>query len=283
MRTALKKDETVDITIQYETTKDSLAIQWMTAEMTSGAYPFVYSQCEAANCRSLLPCQDSPATKITTEVNLTVKKPMRAVYSGILTGTKEKGDSVTYSYKQEVPVPSYLIAIAAGELFYAPLGERTGVWAEQKVIDNAKKEFEDTETFISTIEGYLTKYEWTKYDILVLPKGFPFGGMENPNLTFVTPSLIAGDKSLANVIAHEIAHSWTGNLVSNKNWQNFWLNEGFTVFLERKCAEILYGEDMANLQARVGFADLKNAVASYGENHSYTSLYPDLKQVRYYF
>jgi leukotriene-A4 hydrolase len=132
------------------------------------------------------------------------------------------------------------------------------------------------------MEQYLTPYEWQEYNILVLPPGFPFGGMENPCLTFVTPALIAGDKSLASVIAHEISHSWTGNLVTNKDWRNFWLNEGFTMFLQRKIIEKVYGEDNALLSASIGYKDLLTDIATFGENHSYTSLHPDIQRVLIY-
>lgn len=249
--------------------------------MTLGKeHPFMYTQGEAILGRSLLPCQDTPAAKVSINANLTVKKPLVALYSGIRTGKIENNDTTTYSYRQKIPVPTYLIAIAAGAIESRILNDRTTVYAEKEIVDKSAWEFAETEKFIEAAESYLTPYEWAQYNILVLPPGFPYGGMENPTLTFVTPALIAGDRSLANVIAHEIAHSWTGNLVTNRNWQSFWLNEGFTVFVERKISELIYGEDMSKLGAQVGYTDLANDIKNFGEADSFTSLHPEIGNVR---
>lgn len=280
LKNAYKSGERHEVLINYQTTENGLAAQWLTKEMTLGKeYPFMYTQCEAILCRSLLPCQDTPFAKVRINAGLTVKKPLTALYAGIRTKVVEKEDEVTYYYVQKIPVPTYLIAIAAGSLESRRLSDRISVYAEREMVDKAAWEFVETEKFIQYAEAYLTTYEWGQYNLLVLPPGFPYGGMENPALTFVTPSLIAGDRSLANVIAHEIAHSWTGNLVTNKNWQNFWLNEGFTVFTERKIVELIYGEEMSKLQANVGYDQLVDDIAKFGEQDSYTSLYPDIKTV----
>jgi leukotriene-A4 hydrolase len=204
---------------------------------------------------------------------------MTALYSGILKTKSSDGEFNTFEYVQDIPVPTYLICIAAGNLEYRFISSRCGVWSEPELAAQSQKEFEDTEVFIKTAEDYLTPYEWKTYDLLVLPPGFGYGGMENPNLTFVTPSLLAGDKSLVNVIAHEIAHSWTGNLVTNKNWQNFWVNEGFTMFLERKIIELVYGRDMFLVEAYEGYQELIKTVEQIGPEHSFTSLTPDLTDV----
>jgi leukotriene-A4 hydrolase len=269
----------VEILINYSTTNDSTATQWYSPEMTLGKeYPFMYTQCEAILCRSLIPIQDTPSAKVRVTAKLNVKKPLVALYAGVNTDVVEHGDTISYYYTQNIPIPSYLIAIAVGKLESRRLSHRIAVYAEKEMVDKSANEFAETEKFIQYAESYLTPYEWTQYNLLVLPPGFPYGGMENPTLTFVTPSLIAGDRSLANVIAHEIAHSWTGNLVTNKNWQNFWLNEGFTVFVERKIIELIYGEEMSKLQASVGYDGLTADIKNFGENHSYTSLYPDIQQ-----
>ncbi len=275
-----QQGDTVEIVINYKTSNESLALQWYSKEMTLGKeYPFMYTQGESILGRSLIPCQDSPAAKVSINAALKVKKPLVALYSGIRTGVVESEDSYTYLYVQKIPIPTYLIAIAAGAIESRILNDRTSVYAEKEIVDKAAWEFAETEKFIEVAEAYLTPYEWGQYNILVLPPGFPYGGMENPTLTFVTPALIAGDRSLANVIAHEISHSWTGNLVTNRNWQSFWLNEGFTVFVERKITEVIYGDDMKKLSAQVGYKDLCDDIANFGEKDSFTSLHPDIQQV----
>jgi leukotriene-A4 hydrolase len=219
---------------------------------------------------------------VTVDTKFTVKKPFTVLFSGLeVTSYDDPYDSslTSFEYSQKIPVPTYLIAIACGKLEYGKLSDRCGVWTEIGLKDKAVYEFEDTEKYLTTAEDYLTPYSWGVYNILVLPFSFPYGGMENPCLTFINPSLIAGDKSMANVVAHEISHSWTGNLVTNNNWTNFWLNEGFTTFMERKICELMYGEDMAHLEASVGQGELAYAIESMGPTHSYSSLSPDLTNV----
>jgi len=205
----------------------------------------------------------------------------------LFSGTFDKSErsnetnEITYFYKQKIPVPTYLIAFACGDLEYGKISERCGIYTERGLLEKALYEFAETEKFLKTAEDYINPYVWEVYNILVLPFAFPYGGMENPCLTFVTPALLAGDRSLTNVIAHEIAHSWTGNLVTNKDWTNFWMNEGFTTFLERKISELINGEDIANLEAVVGMVNLEQAISSIGRDHSFTSLMPDLKNVFY--
>src|SRR6185436_14049891 len=139
------------------------------------------------------------------------------------------------------PIPSYLIALAAGDLAFRSLGPRSGVYAEPSVVDAAAFEFADTEPMIHAVEELYGPYRWGRYDLLVLPPSFPFGGMENPRLTFATPTILSGDRSLVNLVAHELAHSWSGNLVTNATWNDFWLNEGFTVYFERRIMEEVSG------------------------------------------
>jgi len=271
------KGEQIAILIKYDTTDGGSAVQWLDPEQTTGKiYPFMFTQCESILCRELLPTQDTPAVKVTVSMGLTVIKPLFAVDSGIFQNKIDNGDTVTYFYDQKIPIPSYLIAIAAGAIEERVISDRTKVYGEKEVVDLAAYEFEDTENFIQLAEAYTIPYEWGEYNLLILPSSFPFGGMENPTLTFVTPSLIAGDKSLANVVAHEISHSWSGNLVTMDNWSDFWLNEGFTMFLQRKIMEKTYDLDMAKLDAMLLYNEMCNDIVKFGESKSFTSLRPYL-------
>ena len=271
------KDEQITILIKYSTTKEGMSIDWLEPEQTSGKkYPYMYSQGETILNRELYPTQDTPAVKTPVSVAITVEKPLLAVESGIYQGKIDNGDTVTYFYEQKIPIPSYLVAIAAGALEERVISDRTKIYGEKEVVDKAAYEFEDTENFIEIAESYISPYLWGEYNILILPPSAPFGGMENPTLTFVTPSLIAGDKSLANIIAHEISHSWSGNLVTNEKWSDFWLNEGFTMFLERKIMERIYDTDMAKLDAMVLYSELSADIITFGESKSFTKLRPDL-------
>ncbi len=207
----------------------------------------------------------------------------------VFSGTFDKSENdqqtneTTFYYRQKIPVPAYLIAFACGDLEYGKISERCGVFTERGLLDKALYEFAETEKLLKTAEEYINPYVWEVYNILVLPFAFPYGGMENPCLTYVTPALLAGDRSLTNVIAHEIAHSWTGNLVTNKNWTNFWMNEGFTTFLERKISELIYGEDIANLEAVIGMVELEHNMKEWGLEHSFCSLNPDLRNVNKFY
>ena len=270
-------NETIPILISYQTSPSGAAIQWLKPEMTSGKiYPYMFTQCESILCRTLLPCQDTPSAKITVSTSITVPKPLMALNSGIYQSKIENTNTTTYFYYQKIPIPSYLIAIAAGALEGRKISERTTVYAEAEDVDAAALEFADTDKFIQIAESYTFAYEWGEYNILVLPPSFPYGGMENPCLTFATPSLIAGDKSLANVIAHEISHSWSGNLVTMSSWSDFWLNEGFTMFLQRKIDEEMFNIDVAKVSAQIGYFTLQEKIATFGASHDFTSLHPYL-------
>ncbi len=185
-----------------------------------------------------------------------------------------------YKFKQTIPIPSYLIAIVVGDLVSKKIGPRSHVWSEKEFIDKSANEFVDTERMIATAESIVGPYVWGVYDLLVLPPSFPYGGMENPCLTFATPTLLAGDRSLVYVVAHEIAHSWTGNLVTNKNFEQFWLNEGFTTFLERKIVGRLGGgEPLRHFRAIEGWKDMEYAIETRGQNNNLTKLVVDLRGV----
>ena len=275
----LKESKTLIVRIKFITTEKCTGIQFLTKEQTyTKKYPFMFTQCEAIQCRSLFPVQDSPSVKSTYTVKTSIISPLTFLFGGILkTRYYDSNTKQNISlFEQSIPIPSYLVAFVAGELQYGRISDRCGVWTEVGLCKKACHEFKDAERYIEIAEEYLDHpYEWKVYNLLVLPFSFPYGGMENPNLTFVTPALLAGDCSMSNVIGHEISHSWTGNLVTNKNWKNFWVNEGFTIFMERKLDSALLGEDMENLEAIVGNNELIADIKLLGEDSEYTKLSPD--------
>ncbi|KAF9430026.1 Leukotriene A-4 hydrolase [Podila epigama] len=274
---ALNKGDKTKILIKYATTEECTACQWLEPSQTVGKkHPYLFTQCQAIHARSLVPCQDSPSIKLTYSANITA--PLRAVMSAVATGEeKHANGTTTFKFHQKTRMPSYLIALAVGNLEGRDIGPRSTVWTEPEVIEAAAWEFVDTETFIRTGEDLLTPYDWGRYDLLVLPASFPYGGMENPCLTFVTPSLLAGDRSLVDVVAHEISHSWCGNLVTTENWEHFWLNEGFTVFVERKILGRMQGKEAAEFSAIIGHKALTESVNLYGKDHPFTALRPCLR------
>jgi aminopeptidase N len=243
------------VEVAYRTGPDASGLQWLTPSQTAGGRrPFLFSQAQAILARTFLPCQDSPEVRFTytaqvrTAAGLTAVMAARALPGG--------GDGGPFRFEMPQPIPSYLVAVAVGEIAFRPLGPRTGVWAEPPVLEAAAREFADTEAMVAAIEGIYGPYRWERYDLIVLPPSFPFGGMENPRLTFATPTVLAGDRSLVALVAHELAHSWSGNLVTNATWSDFWLNEGTTVYLERRALEVLYGRERAEMEAVLGRQDL---------------------------
>ena len=254
-------------------------ILWLEADATISKQPFFFTQCEAALCRSIFPCQDTPAVKTTFEVFLKMKNTFTGLASGLLTGKVSGSETTTFHYEQRNKVPSYLIALAGGAIEYRAIGPKTGVYGEKDIVDKAKKCFEDLESYVNNVADYIGNYDWREYNILVLPLGFPFGGMENPSMTFATPSIVTGDKSLNNVAIHEIAHSWTGNTVTNTNWSHFWLNEGFTVFLERKGVEKSFDKDLMEIQEALGWNELKKQVEELGADNDLTKLITNMEGV----
>lgn len=272
----------INITINYETSQEASALQWLAPEQTAGGkHPYMFSQCQPIHCRSMIPCQDTPAVKSTYFAFITAPSDLIVLMSALSQGEpiKNTDNTVMYKFKQPVPMPSYLIAIAVGHLESRQLGPRSHVWSEPEYVDAAAFEFSETETMLKTAEEICGPYVWGKYDVLLMPPSFPFGGMENPCLTFVTPTLLAGDRSLACVIAHEISHSWTGNLVTNRNFEHFWLNEGFTMFVERKIAGRMESEKYRQFSAINGLNDLREAVIQMGEDNPFTKLVVNLKGV----
>ncbi|KFN44029.1 M1 family metallopeptidase [Arenimonas oryziterrae] len=235
------------VRITYSTSPTASGLQWMSPSMTLGKKtPFMFSQSEAIHARSWVPLQDTPGVRFTYDAHITTPKDVMALMSAD-NDPKAPRDG-DYSFKMPQSIPSYLLAISAGDLVFRPVSERAGVWAEPAMADKAAKEFEDTEKMIVTAESLYGPYRWGRYDVLVLPPSFPYGGMENPRLTFATPTVIVGDKSLVSLIAHELAHSWSGNLVTNSSWKDIWLNEGFTSYVENRITEAVYGSDLAQME-----------------------------------
>ena len=275
----ISESKNLIIRIKFITTEKCTGIQFLTKEQTyTKKYPFMFTQCEAIQCRSLFPVQDSPSVKSIYIVKTSISSPLTFLFGGLMKTKYYDSNSkqnITL-FEQAIPIPSYLVAFVAGELEYGRISDRCGVWTEVGLSKKACYEFKDAEEYIKIAEDYFDHpYEWKIYNLLVLPFSFPYGGMENPNLTFVTPALLAGDCSMSNVIGHEISHSWTGNLVTNKNWKNFWVNEGFTIFMERKLDSALLGQDMENLEAIVGNNELIADIKLLGEDSEFTKLGPD--------
>ena len=260
--------------ITYASSPSARGLQWLLPEQTSGKkHPFLFSQAQAIHARSFIPLQDTPGVRMTYDATIRVPKDLVAVMAAEAKPS-EKGSGI-FSFHMPQPIPSYLIALAIGDLAFKPMSERTGVWAEPTTVAAAAKEFEDTEQMIKTTEALYGPYRWGRYDLLVLPPSFPFGGMENPRVTFATPTVIVGDKSLVALVAHELAHSWSGNLVTNATWGDFWLNEGFTTYLERRIVEQVYGRRLADMERIIGLRDLAQARADLSVPRD-RSLLPDL-------
>ena len=269
------------VTIHYETSPAAAGLQWLSPEQTAGKkHPFLFSQCQAIHARSVLPCQDSAVARVTYEAELAVPEGLTAVMGAGPAGDAPAGPGERlFKFKMPQPIPSYLFALAVGELEGRDLSPRCRVWAEPATIAAAAEEFSGTEGMISAAEALLGPYDWDRFDMLVLPPSFPYGGMENPRMTFLTPTLLAGDRSLVDVVAHELAHSWTGNLVTNATAEHFWLNEGFTVWAERRILRSLRGADAAALAWAVGERDLDDALERFQDKPELTRLRTHLKGV----
>ena len=243
------------VTIDYHTSPQSEAMQWLAPEQTAGGtHPFLYTQGQAILTRSWIPLQDSPGVRVTYGARVRCPDGLTVVMSA---DRRARDSDGAYRFGMSHAIPPYLIALACGKLEFRPLSERCGVWAEPAVAERAQRELADTEAMVQAAERLFGPYRWGRYDVLVLPPSFPFGGMENPTLTFATPTILAGDKSLVALIAHELAHSWSGNLVTNATWSDFWLNEGFTTYCENRIMEALYGSERAATERVLEIGELE--------------------------
>jgi leukotriene-A4 hydrolase len=269
------RPDTQAVRVAYATSPGAAALQWLTPAQTAGGkHPFLFTQSQAILARTWVPCQDSPGIRMTYSARVRVPPGLLALMSATNPQTT-RADGV-YTFDMPQPIPSYLLALAVGDLAFHPFDARSGVYAERPVIDAAAWELADTPKMIAAAEALYGPYRWGRYDVLVLPPSFPFGGMENPRLTFATPTVLAGDRSLVALIAHELAHSWSGNLVTNATWNDFWLNEGVTTYAETRIMEQLYGRDYADMLAALGLQDLDDAVAELGADSPDTRLHLDL-------
>ncbi|HEX8622012.1 MAG TPA: M1 family metallopeptidase [Allosphingosinicella sp.] len=267
------------IRIDYRSAPGAEALQWLTPEQTAGKkQPFLFSQGQSILNRSWIPTQDSPGIRQTWEARIVVPGPLKAVMSGErLTPEGEAGPGGlrAFRFRMDKPVAPYLIALAVGDIGFKPLGPRTGVYAEPATLERAAAELTDTEKMVDAAEKLYGPYRWGRYDVIVLPPAFPYGGMENPTLTFLTPTFLAGDRSLVGLVAHELAHSWSGNLVTNAVWSDGWLNEGFTSYFENRIMEALYGPRRAAQEAALSWADMEGALKELGPAAPGTRLHDD--------
>ena len=241
------------ISIQYSSAPSAGALLWV-----EGEQPFLFTQSQAILARTWIPCQDSPGIRFTYEAHVDVPVGTMALMSA--TNPTEQSADGHYDFQMDQPIPSYLLALAVGNVEFRSVGLHTGVYAVPELIDAAEYEFGEMEDLLVAAENLYGKYAWERYDLLVLPAAFPFGGMENPRLTFATPTIIAGDRSLVSLVAHELAHSWSGNLVTNSTWDDFWLNEGFTVYFEQRIMEAVYGREISEMLATLSYQGLVDEV-----------------------
>ncbi len=266
------------VRIRYETGPEATALQWVPADQTANKkLPFLFTQSQSIYARSWIPCPDGPGMRFTYQARVKVPEGMMAVMSA--NSPQSKHEKGIYQFTMDIPIPAYLMALGVGDFDFAPIGQRTGVYAPDLWLKKAQNEFADLEKMLETAEQLFGAYPWGRYDVLVLPASFPFGGMENPKMTFLTPTVIVGDRSLTALLAHELAHSWSGNLVTNASWNDFWLNEGFTTYLESRIMEALYGKEYADMLSLLGLQDLKSSIDDMGEKNPLTCLKLNMKDM----
>lgn len=265
---------TKKVSIYYVTGKNATALQWLAASQTTGKKsPFLFTQSEPTLARTWVPCQDGPATRFTYEAKVQVPKGLVALMSA--QNPQQASASGIYTFKQTHSIPSYLLALAAGDIAFKAIDAHTGVYAEPSVVERAAWEFADMGNMLAAAEKLFGPYNWGRYDVIVLPTGFPYGGMENPDLTFLSPTIIAGDRSLVSVVAHELAHSWSGNQVTNATWNDAWLNEGITTYFEGRIVEALFGKSESDMQQVIGYQSLLNTIKELGAGNNDTKLKTD--------
>ena len=259
------------VQIRYTTSPDAAALQWLSAEQTrEKQYPFLFTQSQAILARTWIPCQDGPGVRFTFDATVQVPKGMLALMSA--ENPQQVSADGLYHFHMVQPIPSYLMSLAVGDLAFQAVGAETGVYAEPSYVHACAEELSDMQTMLEKAEQLYGTYQWGRYDVIVLPPSFPFGGMENPRITFATPTIIAGDKSLVALVAHELAHSWSGNLVTNATWNDFWLNEGFTVYFENRIMEAVYGKDYADMLQVLEYESLVETVKEFGDTSADTHL-----------
>jgi aminopeptidase N len=266
-------NDSLSIAIHYSTKGNSPALQWLNPEQTNeGTHPFLYTQGQPIMTRSWIPIQDTPSVRITYGAKISLPPALDMICLMSARNPKEKSKDGIYHFSMNKPIPSYLISMAIGRLEYKALSDNIGIYAEPSLLEEAAWEFEDLDQMMDAAQELYGNYLWDQHDLLILPKSFPYGGMENPRITFLTPTILSGDKSLTSLIAHELAHSWSGNLVTNATWNDFWLNEGFTVYLERRILEMVYGEETSELQEYLGYQDLSSELLKLTNSPEFTHL-----------
>jgi aminopeptidase N len=266
-------DDVAEFTIELTTSPQAKALQWLSPQQTAGGqHPFLYSQCQAIQARSIFPCQDSPSVRFTFDARVQVANPLVAVLAAEQTGVVEGGATRVFTFRMQQPIPSYLFAIVVGNLEFREFGPRTGIYGEPEGLDAHAWEYAENERKLDQAEGLLGPYLWDRYDIVIMPPSFPFGAMENPRLTFVSSIFTTGDRSQTTIISHELAHAWTGNLVTNATWEDFWLNEGWTVYAESRITEALEGVEHSQLLNAVRRLAMFEAMERFGMDCEHTCL-----------
>jgi leukotriene-A4 hydrolase len=274
LRITLPEPRPKQVRVAYRTSPKATALQWLDPrQTTSGKQPFLFTQSQSIHARSWVPCMDSPGVRLTYEA--VVRVPVGATAVMAAEAGAHEPEKGVFRFRMPQPIPPYLFALSAGEIARKEVGPRTAVFAEPGVLDKAAWEFAEMEKMVAAAERLYGPYAWGRWDVLVLPPSFPFGGMENPRLTFATPTIIAGDRSLTNVMAHELAHSWSGNLVTNATWSDFWLNEGFTSYIENRLVEEIYGQDRAQMEALLSLREIQETIANPRTVAARTAMYRD--------